>query len=198
MKKLFTIALVAIATIFSAKADGNFYVGGNIGFMHDSNAKVHNEFVDGNFSVNHFALMPEFGYKFNDRWTAGITVGYEFTHLCGHKLIENMVKVNPYARLTCYRTENGLLEFFVEGGAGLGIGWQKYEHGRSRDSYVWQVGFQPGIAFNFSDKFGLVGKIGFLGYKGANSVAVDSGLHSRKVGISFDSNDLTLGFSFKF
>lgn len=192
MKKILTLAVVAIAAVCgSAKADG-LYLGGNVAFMHEHNDE---------FSYNQLTVLPEVGYNFNDKWAVGGTVGYDYLHICNAKVDYNMFEFNPYARFTYFRTDNNLLQLFIDGGAGFGTGRASYHNDYIDDSdtaVIWNVGFRPGIAINVTDKISIVSHIGFLGYQGANNTALESGLFVRKGGFSLDSKDVTFGFYYNF
>ncbi len=185
MKKILTLAVVALASVFGANAEG-VYVGGS--FQHNDQEGV---------MTNEFTILPEIGYNFNSRWAIGTTIGYDYTHWCGRETSLHLFEFNPYARFTYFRTSNNLVQLFVDGGAGIGLGSFDYGDDDSDTAVTWNVGFRPGVAFNFTDKFSVVAHIGFLGYQGANNAAYDAGM-PRKGGISFDTRDLTLGFYFNF
>ncbi len=193
MKKILTLALVAVASVFGASA-GDGYVGGAIGFTH---SEGYNSALDANATINEFTILPEIGYNFNSRWAIGTTIGYDYAHFCGWDMDVHMFEFNPYARFTYFRTSNNLVQLFVDGGAGIGIGCVDYGDDDSDTAVTWNIGFRPGVAFNFTDKFSVVAHVGFLGYQGANNAAFNVG-NPRKGGISFDTRDLTLGFYFNF
>lgn len=188
MKKFLTLAVVALATVFGASA-GDGYIGGQVGFEHNEKK--------GSSETNQFYILPEFGYNFNKTWAVGTTIGYDYTHLNGAKIDNHMFEFNPYARYTFYRTSNNLVQLFVDGGAGIGLGWTEYDGDDSDTAVTWNVGFRPGVAFNFTDKFSVVAHVGFLGYKGANRAAYNAGWE-RNGGLFLNGNDLTLGFYYNF
>lgn len=193
MKKILTLAVIAMASVFGANA-GDGYIGGSLGFMHSS------ERNDAGYKVttNEFNILPEIGYNLNSQWAIGTTIGYDYTHWCGADMSLHMFEFNPYARFSYFRSSNNLVQLFVDGGAGIGLG--SFDYGDDRDTHTavtWNVGFRPGVAFNFTDSFSVVAHIGFLGYKGANNAAFDAG-QPRQGGIMFDTRDLTLGFYFNF
>lgn len=190
MKKIFTIALMAVAAI-AAKADG-LYVGGNVGFMHQDQQTEY-----GKVSTNEFSIIPEIGYNLNKSWAIGTTIGYDYTHWNGTDTDLHMFEFNPYARWSYFRTSNNLVQLFIDGGAGIGCGTYEYKDDDSHTAVTWNVGLRPGIAINFTDKFSFVTHIGFLGYQGANNAAYDAGM-PRKGGFSFSGNDLTFGFYYNF
>lgn len=188
MKKIFTLAVVAIASAFAANA-GNGYIGGSLGFEHKE--------VKGEAQINQFTILPELGYNFNDKWAIGTTIGYQYTHFNGADTDTHLFKFDPYARFTYFRTSNNLVQLFVDGGAGIGVGSVDYGDDDSHTMVTWNVGFRPGVAFNFTDSFSMFAHVGFLGYKGANNAAYNVG-NERKGGIMFDTTDLTLGFYYNF
>ncbi|MCM1369050.1 MAG: porin family protein [Candidatus Amulumruptor caecigallinarius] len=186
MKKIFTLAVVAIASVFAANAE-NWHVGGNIGYDHEAKNGV---------TTNSFAIMPEIGYDLNSTWSIGTQIGYQYNHTCGVDASLNMFKFNPYVRWTFFKTDNDLVELFVDGGAGIGLGW--YDHNDdSHTAVTWNIGFRPGVKVNLTEKFSVVAHIGQLGYQGANNYAYWGG-QPRKGGINLNSDDLTLGFFFNF
>lgn len=188
MKKFFTLATVALASVFGAQA-GDGYIGGSLGFVHEETTER---------QTNQLTILPELGYNFNSQWAIGTTIGYQYTHLCGRDTDAHIFKFNPYARFTYFRTGNNLVQLFVDGGAGIGIGSVSVGDNDSDTAVTWNVGFRPGVAFNLTEKFSIVAHVGFLGYQGANNTAFNTGLYPRKGGFSVDTNDLTLGFYFNF
>lgn len=189
MKKILTLAVVALAAVCgSANAENNWYVGGNVGFMHESTKSS---------MSNSFSILPEAGYNFNDKWAAGVQVGYTYNHDCYDKTSANLFVFNPYSRYTFYRSSNNLVQLFVDGTVGVGLGWTDYSHGSSSTAVTYQVGLKPGIALNVTKNFSLVAHVGLVGYQGANNAAKAGGAVSRG-GISLDSNNLTFGLYYNF
>lgn len=189
MKKIFAIAALAIAAVCGNAQAGDGYIGGSLGFMH-------NESYNGG-TTNSFTILPEIGYNFNNRWAIGTTIGYEYTHLNGAKVNTHMFEFNPYARFTFFRTDNNLVQLFVDGGAGVGVGSVDIDGNNSETGVIWNVGFRPGVALNFSDSFSMVAHLGMLGYEGANRNAYNAG-YNRRGGIMLDGNNVTLGFYYSF
>lgn len=66
--------LAAVMAVFAMTASAQVYVGGQIGF---STSSV-NADIDGTNSISgtSFKILPEVGYKINDKWAVGIQVGY--------------------------------------------------------------------------------------------------------------------------
>ena len=187
MKKFFTLTTVALASVFGAQA-GDGFIGGRLGFEHNETKEE---------QTNQFTILPELGYNFNSQWAIGTTIGYQYTHICGADTDVHMFEFNPYARFTYFRTSNNLVQLFVDGGAGIGLGSVDHGDDDSHTSVTWNVGLRPGVAFNLTDKFSVVAHLGFLGYEGANNAAFSVG-YPRKGGFNFDTNKLTLGLYFNF
>lgn len=176
-----------MASVFGANA-GDGYIGGSLGFQHKEES--------GKPQTNQFTILPEIGYNLNSQWAIGTTIGYTYTHQCGVKISEHLFQFDPYARFTYFRTGNNLVQLFVDGGAGIGVGSVDYDGHDSDTAVTWNVGLRPGVAFNFTDNFSVVAHVGFVGYEGANRAAFAN--HPRRGGIMFDTRDLTLGFYFNF
>ena len=195
------LAIVTIACAFGASARGG-YVGGSLGFAHES---------DSWGSTNHFSILPEVGYKFNNKWAIGTTIGYDYTHYCGEDMSTHVFQLEPYARFTFFRTSNNLVNLFVDGGLGIGVGsisyrsysydydsaWGILPNDERETMTIFSVGFTPGIAVNLTEKFSLVAHIGFLGYRGGDSAAIEGGL-ARFGGLSLDASDIKFGFYYNF
>lgn len=190
MKKIFAMALLAVATIAGSASAKGWYAGGNVGYLHEGSSTS-------NHMTNSVSILPEVGYNFNNQWALGGTAGYNFVHDCDTHQSLNLFTINPYVRYSYFRTKNNLVQLFVDGGAGVGLGWTDYQHGSSKTAVTWNVGFRPGVAINVTKNFSVVAHIGFAGYEGVNNHARVAGKHS-KGGLSFDTNDLNLGFYYNF
>lgn len=194
MKKFLTLAVLAVASVFSATA-GNLYLGGNVGFMHKESASGEGNPL--NFDkVNEFTILPEIGYNLNNSWSFGTTIGYSLTGFCNTGVSYHSFEFNPYARWTFLRTSNNLVQLFVDGTVGFGIG--RFDDGNNNESAItYQIGLKPGVAFNVTEHFSIVAHVGFLGYKGADDNAYAAG-KPRQGGLFVNGNDLTLGFYYNF
>lgn len=192
MKKIFALAVLAIASL-SASA-GDFYVGGSLGYMHEGSKMTEDGATP---STNTISILPEIGYNLSDKWAVGTVIGYNYMHYCGHDMSGHMFQVSPYARYTFFRSSNDLLSLFVDGGVDFGAGWSSYGDDNSKTACIYGIGLRPGLSVNITENFSFVTHIGFVGYKGANSAAKLSG-YGTKGGISLDSNDITFGFYYNF
>lgn len=192
MKKIITILCLALASLGTTAVAGNWYIGGNVGFMHKS---------DRDKSTNQFSLIPEAGYNFNDTWAFGGTIGYTYLNTnpkgAATDTNLNLFQINPYARWTYFRTSNNLVQLFIDGSVGFGIGSTEYENDGTKTAVTYEIGLKPGVAFNITNHFSIVAHIGFLGYHGANNRAKDGG-SVEYGGFNVDSNNLTFGLYYTF
>lgn len=189
MKKIFTLIVMAIAAIATPAMAGDWYLGGNVGFMHrESNAH----------KINEFSIQPEVGYNFSDRWAVGGQIGYLYrnTYNVDPNVNLNLFTINPYARFSYFRTSNNLIQLFIDGSVGLGIG-STSAGGNSSTACTYEIGLKPGIAVNITDHFSVVAHLGFVGYHGANNKAKAGG-EEEYGGINFHSNNLNFGFYYTF
>lgn len=180
MKKFVAIALLAVASLGASAED--LYVGGSVGFWHDDSA-----------DSDSFVIKPEVGYCINDTWSVGAEIGYTYSKTA---VKSHLFEFAPYARYTYFRTDNNLLDLFVDGQVGLGVGSTKYDDG-SETAVYWNLGFRPGVAIHVTEKFSFEAKFGFLGYQGADEHAEAAGIH-KCGGLDFSTQQLTFGFYYNF
>lgn len=186
MKKIVFIAIMAVCSLC---ASAQYYAGGALGFWHKDEKGV---------ATNSLTILPELGMTLNDNWGIGATIGYTYNHLCGISVSSHLFEFNPYARYTYFRSDNGLVNLFVDGNIGFGAGWTHYKDGDdSKTACTWQIGAAPGIALNLTKRFSLVAHVGFLGYKGANNAAKAGG-HVDEGGLLLNSNNISFGFYVNF
>lgn len=181
MKKIFFAAVLAMASL---AATAQTYVGGSFGLYRETTDN-HTEFT----------IAPEIGYNLDSKWAVGIGLAYDYDYNSGRKT--NVLEVKPYVRYTYFRTENKLVNLFVDGGVDFGAGKTKYEDYKSRTVVPFEIGIRPGVALNLTDKFSLVAHMGFLGYSGGNDAAKDAG-YPETFGFDFSSMNLTFGFYYNF
>lgn len=179
MKKLLALAVVALSAL---SASAQFYYGGALGFSR--NATDNETYV---------VVAPELGYSFNDHWSFGGVLDYEYDYYQGTDI--NVFEISPYARFKFAGVAHDKLKFFVDGGVGFGV--QKisgYDAG-----FVYHIGFRPGFSFALNDHWSLVAHTGQLGWEGATDKA--SGFYGRKNKFTwniFDYNDIRFGFYYSF
>ena len=146
MKKFLLLAVVAFSAI-AAKAQ--VYVGGGVGVWLNDDAKS-----------TQVTISPEVGYTFNEKWSAGVALG--FSHYKQDESKVTAFAINPYARYTYYKT--GIVNLFVDGGVDFTTA--KPKDGDSATAFG--IGFKPGVALNVTDNISFVAHFGFLGYQDAD------------------------------
>ena len=153
MKKVFlSIVMMFIAFAASAK----WYAGGTVGLS------IHTANADGeSASATSFAIVPEFGYKFNDKWAAGLALGISASSTSSY----NSLICNPYARYTF--AEAGPVRFFAEGAIGI-------EGAVSSEGSAigWAIALRPGMEIKINDKIDLVGRSTLLKYSSIESISL--------------------------
>lgn len=172
MKKIIFGAAMMLASV-AAMAQG--YVGGGIGLTYNTDAEA-----------TEFTIAPEVGYNFSEKWAAGVAL--EYSHISGGGTV-NVFEIAPYARYKFFNHDR--VHLFVDGGFDLAIG-----DGDGDTVFMYQIGFKPGVAFDVTERFGLVAHFGFLGYQGANDAG--SSVFPEKVGFDFSSSNLQFGFYVNF
>ncbi|WP_294619467.1 outer membrane beta-barrel protein [uncultured Bacteroides sp.] len=170
MKKFVILLFVAMAAL-SVKAQ--VYVGGTVSLWHNDDA-----------DATAFTLNPEVGYNLNEKLAVGGILTFAHSKLDEGKY--NAFGIAPYLRYSYY--ENKIVRLFVDGG--LGFSTQKVKGFDAVNGF--EIGFKPGIAIKLNDKFSLVAKCGFLGYRD-DYMNVGSGY-----GFNFKSEDLSFGFHYEF
>ena len=104
MKKLLVLAAAALVGLGAQAKDfvdeidfSKVYVGGNIGVWHDQ--------TDDYTSAS---ILPEIGYNFNQKWTFGTQIGYQY--IGDGDVHNNSFVLNHYASYTFYRA--GMVQLF--------------------------------------------------------------------------------------
>lgn len=178
MKRFF---LGAALTAVSLAASAQMYVGGSLGLERNTTDNITN-----------ITVAPEIGYNYNAKWAFGTTI--EFDHNYKDGLKYNVFAISPYARYNYFQYQK--VKLFVDGGFGLGFGKAKYGDAQSKTATIFEIGLKPGVAFDVTDKFGLVAHFGFLGYRGANDAGKE--IQPETFGFNFNTLDLSLGFYLNF
>ena len=71
------------------------------------------------------SIAPEVGYDFNQRWSVGVALGFEYLKVKDGDSY-NVFTASPYARYKYYN--KGILSLFLDGGVGFACG--DYEDSR--------------------------------------------------------------------
>jgi hypothetical protein len=137
MRKTIVLAIVGLLAFVQA-ASAQFYVGGS---FHLSTQFTENP-------VTQIGFSPDLGYTVGD-WCFGST--FELSSTSG-EIKRFSFTVNPYVEY--YFWSAGAFSFFIEGGAGFSWG----------DYFNCTPYLAPGVSFQVSDHWSVLGQIGRLGY----------------------------------
>lgn len=179
MKKFFILIILIMTGLLAVNTvkaqNSGWWLGGKVGYWHNK--------AEGGTKVNHFAILPEFGYDFNAKWSLGTSIGYESMSMKaeGGKDNANAFIIAPYARYKYFNS--GILTLFVDGGFGFAAG----------DAEGFQIGLSPGLAVKITDRFSFLTSVGYLGYKKDHFNNGGEGF-----GLSLNSSDLKFGFFYSF
>lgn len=179
MKKLFVMAVMAIAAMSASAAD--WYTGGQITFGRTT------ESISGT-KTTQVTILPELGYNINDRVAIGSSLGINYRKQGGEE--KTVFKVNPYLRYNYFKYQR--VNLFVDGGVDVGMGKADGDF-----AVEYGIGLRPGVTFNINDKFSLVAHVGFLGYQSGNNAAKRNGA-PENWGFDLNTNNLLLGFYYNF
>jgi hypothetical protein len=173
MRKIILLLFAVCATM---SVSAQVYVGGTAGFWRNDNNK---ETI--------FALAPEIGYNLNEKWAVGAELGYGYAKVQSGKL--NNLFISPYARYTY--CETGIVRLFLDGC--LGIASTKVDNSDRKAGF--EIGIKPGVAIKLTDKFSLITKVGFLGYRDDYATSPDD---IQGFGLALSGADLKFGFQINF
>ena len=176
------MVLAALVAVASLTANAQVWVGGEVGFSAGKTTYDGEKLGAG----ANFNLIPEIGYTLNDKFDVAIAIGIAHKNFNGepyagtanHDLVvtgiveefemgsqnnnRNSLVINPYIRYKFAKT--GDFTFFVDGGFSYErIHYSKGFEG-ANNATQWGLGIKPGIAYNLSDKVGLVAHVGDLSY----------------------------------
>lgn len=179
MKKLFIMAVMAIAAMSASAAD--WYTGGQVTFGRTTQSAS-------NLKTTQVTVLPELGYNISDRVSIGSSLGVSYRKAGDEE--KTVFKLNPYIRYNYFKYNR--VDLFVDGGVDLGMG---SAHGDF--AVEFGVGLRPGVAFHLNDKFSLVAHVGFLGYQGGNTAAKNNGA-PENWGLDLNTNNLMFGFYYNF
>lgn len=149
MKKIILMAMVAFTAICANAQDdaSKWYAGGGIGFSSVSQ--------DGE-STTTISISPEIGYRFNDKWGLGISLGYGTTGSGDNKYTN--FNIRPYVRqdLVKFGKASLILDYSV---------WYQ-SAGRSTKTNTFGIGVIPGLAVNVNSQLSIVTQLGAgIGYE---------------------------------
>lgn len=175
MKKYLLILIVWLTSALGANAQGNLYFGGSIG----------GNFGLGSHDNTTISILPEIGYRFNQMFSVGTTVGYEYEKDDDYK--SHAFVFSPYLRCVFVRTT--WINVFIDGVARL-----RSTKVVDYDTYTtWRAGIRPGVSINLSPNVSFVATVGFLGYE-HNSDSLHKLGFSDKSGFDLSTDNVSIGF----
>lgn len=169
MKKIVLLFFVVCAAM---TVNAQVYVGGSLGFWDNDD-----------LDYTSYKIVPEIGYTLNDNWALGMELGYTHEELGENE--REVFHVAPYARYSYLNS--GIVSLFVDGG----FGFSTIKDGDNG----FEIGLKPGIALKLTDRFSLVSKFGFLGYRKDYAGSELGG--GKEFGFDL-TNSLSLGFFVNF
>ena len=177
MKKIFLTLMVMVAAV---AANAQVWVGGSFGFWANSDA----EYSETKRILN---ISPEVGYDLSENWSVALVLEYSSFKAEGFNVMDGFA-VAPYVRYNVVKSGN--FKLFFDGGFEIGtVG------GGDEDYSTWNVGIKPGVSYSLSEKFSIVGHMGFLGYQDADKEIANA--IQRGFGFDF-SNEMTFGIYYAF
>lgn len=194
MKRIFsTLAVLLVA--FTMNAQG--FLGGEIGFSNVKNT------LDESTTTS-FAFRPEVGFKLNDKWSIGATIGIELARkkydsygdlqFEGTYCVDaNSLEISPYVRYNAIKT--GIFTFFIDASASIiTMNTETNWEGDDSQSYSgWAVGLTPGVSLAITKSLSLVAHAGTIGYFDTNDINNLEGF-----AVDINTSNLTFGLLWNF
>lgn len=191
------MAAMMVATL---AANAQVYVGGGINFSSSKPAYVKVDGVSEPDATTKFGILPEVGYKLDDKLSVGIALGYE--HSKQGDVKTNGFSIAPYARYTFVKWNNiglfGEAQFAysnkketesVDMGDGKTMDVDKKSNG-------WSLGVRPGISIDLNEKLTFITKFGWLGYKSEKPSDAKGQKASSDFGFDVDATNLQFSLLF--
>lgn len=201
MKKLFLMAAMMVATL---AANAQVYVGGGINFSSSKPAYVKVDGVSEPDATTKFGILPEVGYKLDDKLSVGIALGY--THSSEGDVKTNGFSIAPYARYTFVKWNNiglfGEAQFAYHNDKTTTKENIVDEDGDTHTMDVdqkkngWSLGVRPGISIDLNEKLTFITKFGWLGYKSEKPSDAKGQKASSDFGFDVDATNLQFSLLF--
>lgn len=218
MKKFFlSIVLVLSCALF---ANSQLYLGGTLGFSY-SKLNLDSET---NQSGSSFKFLPEIGWQINNKFAAGITVGYikglaalgtfdpsdmkgfisglasTATDVSGDDMVNTSMsafRIAPYARYTVFKKK--WFEIFIDGVIGFNFGKGESDNDEisvDKNITTFEIAVKPGVAFEVTKNIKLFAKLAAVGYQHASMS--DSDISVSRFALDVDGNNILFGLTYKF
>lgn len=161
MKKR-NIAIIAILAFTSITVNAKIWLGGEMTLNTHSTSRAGYLLNSG----TQFEISPEVGYYVSDKLSIGLSISLAHidnaeVHVIDQKAYGtyNEWSVIPFLRYTYYRIGN--FSFYADGGAYYNA---LVKSGEDETLHGVGLGIRPGLAYAISDKVGLTGHLGSVGY----------------------------------
>ena len=218
--------LAILFASFALVANAQWYVGGSLGVTHSSIDVNGNDMGGTSFKIipevgyqlsDNWSVGISVGYSHgyaalgsfdvNDVKALAnsiVSTALDVASDDGVGLKLNAFRVAPYARYNVATV--GMVQFFLEGAVGFssikidnGDNARTSQYAKDPSVTLLEFCIKPGIALNVSDHAQIIAKIGSLGYQNAK---LDIGAPTKpsisRFGFDVDSNNLLLGFNYRF
>ena len=182
MKK---VILSLVAAVMTLTASAQVYLGGELNFWRD---------WEDNANKTTIGIAPEIGYKLNENWAIGTTIGYAHAYEKGVKV--NAIVVSPYARYTYLKLDN--VNLFLDGGFGFGTYKTKVGDVSGDAQNAWEIGLKPGVSVDLTEKLSFVAHVGFFGYRTSDDAYSKGFFGDNGFGLKLSGNDLSFGLVWNF
>ena len=175
MKTTLRLSLVTLSIFaFTSLTHAQLYVGGSLGFNSTASSSTVGTTTTKGTSTSSLTLSPEVGYFLSESFAVGLGVSFNSnttttpitttTSTVGNN---STFMINPYARYFFYKSGN--FSAFAEGSVGYGSMMSETTVGsnttKNPSTSIISVGIAPGIAYDLSDKFSLIAKLGNIGFQ---------------------------------
>lgn len=221
MKKvLFLLAAAAMMLVTGQNAKAQLYAGGSFGYSTTTLSNTNGASVSG----SSYKLLPEAGYKLNDKMAVGGSIGLirgyaalgsfdpgdlkgflnmamgaasDYSNLDRHV---SCIRIAPYFRYILFNTRH--IDLFVD--AGLALGLVSISQ-KDDDTGLWQsipgvtafeIAARPGFAYNLDKNIAIVGHLGSLGFQSLSQK--DTNIKATRLGLDMDTNNILIGFEYHF
>ena len=210
--KLSLVTLFIFA--FTSLTQAQLYVGGNLGFNTLSTSSTVGTTTTKGGSSSSLTLSPEVGYFLSDNLAVGVGVSFNsnsittpITSTTSSVSLNTTFMINPYARYFFYKS--GSFSAFAEGSVGYGSMMSENTLGttttKNPSTSIISVAVAPGIAYDLSDKFSLIAKLGNVGFQSSTvtttntigTTTTTSTSNSSNFGLNVGLSGFTFGAIYK-
>ena len=184
--------LAAALVVVSLSANAQVYLGGGVSFHSYDPGEG-----DTKTTIN---LIPELGYKLDDKLSIGVKLGYE--HSKKGDASSNNYAFEPYVRYTFAKWNK--VGVFGEAGFGYKHFEDKEEekHGSTTVSTKekankWFIGVRPGVSIDVTKNLTFLTKIGWLGYT-SYKLDADNAKAETDLGLNLSGDNLQFSLVYNF